>query len=128
MLNLTGLRTEPVLFGIRDVPPAGSVLFGISDVPPAGPFDAHLRVSFRDLADYRGSSFGGPRSFFFEAQYTLHRQDYDTARAEREGLILKVLAHKEEVNEVILYESADWLYFLPFGDPGLGGHGFLDHK
>ncbi|MBL7646226.1 MAG: hypothetical protein JNK74_08575 [Candidatus Hydrogenedentes bacterium] len=113
MLDLSGLRTEPVLFGIRDV-------------PPAGPFDAHLRGSFRDLVENRGSSFRGPRSFFFEAQYTLRRQDYDTARAEREGLILKVLAHKEEVNEVILYESADWLYFLPFGDPVLSGHGFLD--
>jgi hypothetical protein len=113
MLDLTGLRTEPVLFGIRDV-------------PPAGPFDAHLRGSFRDLAENRGSSFQGPRSFFFEAQYTLRRQDYDTARAEREALILKVFSHKEEVNEVILYESADWLYFLPFGDPVLSGHGFLD--
>jgi len=113
MLDLTGLRTEPVLFGIRDV-------------PPEGPFDVHLRGSFHDLSENRGSRFRGPRSFFYEAQYTLRRQDYDVARRERESLILRVLSHKSEINEVILYEAADWLYFLPFGDLALSGHGFLD--
>lgn len=113
MLDLHGLNTEPVLFGMRDV-------------PAAAPFDAYLRGSFRDLAGNRGSSFQGPRSFFFEAQYTLRRKDYDIARAEREALIGHVLSSPEEVNEVILYEAADWLYYLPFTDPVLSGHGFLD--
>jgi hypothetical protein len=113
MVDLTGLNTEPVFFGIRDV-------------PDAGPFEAYLRGSFRDFAGNRGSAYEGPRSFFHEAQYTLRRQDYDAARAERENLILRVLSHQVEVNEVILYEAADWLYFLPFGDSALSGHGFLE--
>ena len=113
MLDLTGLNTEPVLFGIRDV-------------PPMAPFRVHLQESIRDLADNRSSSFRGPRSFFFEAQYTLRRQDYDTARAEREALICEVLSHEGEVGEVILYEAADWLYYLPFSDRDLSGNYFVE--
>ncbi|MCF6285058.1 MAG: hypothetical protein L3K26_07700, partial [Candidatus Hydrogenedentes bacterium] len=112
MVDLTGLKTEPVLFGIRDVP------------DPA-PFALHLQESIADLADNRGSSFRGPRSFFFEAQYTLRRKDYDIARKQREDLICTVLAHEEEVGEVILYESADWLYYLPFSDRDLSGNYFI---
>lgn len=113
MLDLTGLNTEPVLFGIRDL-------------PDAAPFEVYLQGSFRDLATNRGSSFHGPRSFFFEAQYTLRRKDYDIARADREAMIKRLLSHQEEIKEIILYEAADWLYFLPFDDPALGGNGFLD--
>jgi len=113
MLDLTGLRTEPVLFGIRDV-------------PDMEPFRVHLSESFRDLSGNRGSSFRGPRSFFFEAQYTLRRTDYDEARAEREALICEVLSHEAEVGEVILYEAADWLYYLSFTDSHLSGNYFVE--
>lgn len=112
MLDLSGLATEPVLFGVRDI-------------PEQGPFRIHLRESLRDLEGNRGSSYRGPRSFFFEAQYTLRRQDHEAARAEREALICEVLAH-EEIGEVILYESADWLYYLPLGDPDYSGNYFLE--
>lgn len=114
MVDLSGLNTEPVLFGVRDV-------------PDMAPFRVHLQESFRDLAGNRGSSFTGPRSFFFEAQYTLRRQDYEVARAKREELICEVLSHKQEVDEVILYEAADWLYYLPFSDRDLSGNYFVEH-
>lgn len=113
MLDLAGLSTEPVLFGSRDL-------------PDAAPFEVYLQGSFRDLATNRGSNFHGPRSFFFEAQYTLRRKDYDVARDDREAMIKQLLSHQDEIKEVILYEAADWLYFLPFDDPMLGGNGFLD--
>ncbi|MCC6698916.1 MAG: hypothetical protein IT365_25055 [Candidatus Hydrogenedentes bacterium] len=113
MLDLTGLHTEPVLFGVRDV-------------PEMAPFRVHLEESFRDLATNRGSEFRGPRSFFFEAQYTLRRNDYDAARKERESLICEVLSHSGEINEVILYEAADWLYYLPFSDLELSGNYFVE--
>ena len=78
------------------------------------------------MADNRGSTFRGPRSFFFEAQYSLRRKDYDVARKQREELICMVLSHEEEVGEVILYESADWLYYLSFGDRDLSGNYFIE--
>ena len=113
MLDLTGLTTEPVLFGVRDMP------------DPA-PFGVHFAASLADLAENRGSAFRGPRSFFFEAQYSLRRKDYDVARAEREALICRVLSHQEEVAEVILYEAADWLYYLSFGNRDLSGNYFVE--
>ncbi|MCF6287384.1 MAG: hypothetical protein L3K26_19715, partial [Candidatus Hydrogenedentes bacterium] len=113
MLDLSGLKTEPVLFGIRGV-------------PDAAPFDIHFEESLRDLSDNRGSAFRGPRSFFFEAQYSLLRKDYEVARKQREDLICKVLSYKEDVKEVILYESADWLYYLPFSDRDLIGNYFIE--
>jgi len=113
MIDLTDLRTEPVLFGVRDI-------------PAMAPFRVYLQESLRDLADNRGSSYRGPRGFFFEAQYTLHRKDYDNARAEREVIICEALSHTGEINEVILYESADWLYSLPFTDLDLSGNYFIE--
>ncbi len=113
MLDLSGLSTEPVFFGVRDM-------------PEAEPFALYFEAAQRDLAANRGSSFRGPRSFFFEAQYSLRRSDYDVARADRERIICNVLSHAEEVSEVILYEAADWLYFLPFQDRDLNGHYFLE--
>ena len=41
-------------------------------------------------------------------------------------MICHLLAHRKDIGEVILYEAADWLYFLPLSDPDLCGHGFLD--
>lgn len=113
LLDLSGLRTEPVLFGVRDM-------------PDPVPFAVYLQESLRDLADNRGSAYRGPRSFFFEAQYSLRRNDYDIARAGREALICNVLSRPEDVNEVILYEAADWLYYLPFSDRALSGNYFVE--
>jgi len=42
-------------------------------------------------------------------------------------MICEVLSHADEVNEVILYEAADWLYFLPLSDPDVCGRAFLEH-
>jgi len=113
MVDLTGLQTEPVLFGIRDV-------------PDSAPFQVHVEANIADLKGNRGSSYRGPRSFFFEAQYSLRRKDYDVARREREALICNVLSYKDDVGEVILYEAADWLYYLSFSDRDLSGNYFLE--
>ena len=40
----------------------------------------------------------------------------------REAIIQRLLAHKREIREVILYESADWACFLPVTDP----HAYLE--
>lgn len=115
MLDLTGLKAEPVFFGVRDIPDLSS-------------FDIYFDESIRDFSNNRGSQFQGPRSFFFEAQYTLRvpAKDYDLARKKREELICKILSFKQDVNEVILYEACDWLYKLPFNDPDLSGNYFIE--
>ncbi len=113
MVDLHGLAAEPVLFGVRGL-------------PDAEPFALYLQHSLADLRDNRGSSFRGPRSFFHEAQATLRAQDRQAVRRRREELICSVLAHEREVGEVILYEAADWLYFLPLADPEVCGHAFVE--
>ncbi len=113
MVNLSGLSTEPVLFGVRGL-------------PDPKPLDAYLRHSFADLEDNHGSTYRGPRSFFYEAQGTLHAADRIASRRNRERIICDLLSHSADINEVILYEAADWLYKLPLGNPDLCGHGFLD--
>lgn len=113
MIDLTGLKTEPVFFGVRDIPDAAT-------------FDIYFEESRRDLSHNRGSLFCGPRSFFYEAQYTLRDKNNESAQRGREELICKVLSFKDEVKEVILYEACDWLYRLPFSDLNLTGHYFID--
>lgn len=124
VLDLTGLRTEPIFFGNRDI-------------PAAAPFEVHFKESIRDFSDNRGSEYRGPRSFFYEAQYTLGiydqyrgngsgEKDYNLIRKDREKLICKVLSFKEEVDEVILYEAVDWLYKLPLDDLDYSGNYFID--
>lgn len=115
MLDLTGLKAEPVFFGVRDIPDPST-------------FDIYFDESIRDFSNNRGSQFQGPRSFFFEAQYTLRGpgKDYELARKKRESLICKILSFREEVKEVILYEACDWLYKLPFSDPDLSGNYFIE--
>jgi hypothetical protein len=115
MVDLTGLKTEPVFFGVRDI-------------PEAIPFDIYFDESLRDFSNNRGSGFRGPRSFFFESQSTLRYRgkDYDSARKKREKLICKVLSFKEDVKEVILYEAHDWLFKLPFSDLDLTGNYFIE--
>ncbi len=117
MIDLTGLKTEPVLFGIRGI-------------PDAAPLDIYFEESLRDFSNNRGSEYRGPRSFFFEAQSTLRNshkyKEYELARKERENIICKVLSFKEDVKEVILYEAVDWLYKLPFDDLDLTGNYFIE--
>lgn len=115
MIDLTGLKTEPVFFGVRDI-------------PDSGPFDIYFNESLKDFSNNRGSKFRGPRSFFFEAQYTLRHRDkeYELARKKREKLICKVLSFKEDVKEVILYEAHDWLFNLPFSNLDLTGNYFIE--
>jgi len=109
MLDLTGLAVEPVFFGVRFA-------------PDFEPFKVLFDESRRALANNRGSSYRGPRSFFYEAQETLRTGVQDKVRSRRDAIICYVLSHPEEVNEIILYEAADWSYYLPYG-----AFDFVDH-
>ena len=108
-VDLKGLNVEPVFLGIRYAPPPG----------PLGLFLEHV---FQDMSENRGSSFSGPRSFCYEAQETLRAADKAGAGRKRETIIRRLLSHKREIREVILYESADWTYYLPVTDP----HAYLE--
>ncbi|MEQ1858501.1 MAG: hypothetical protein ABMA13_01045 [Chthoniobacteraceae bacterium] len=112
MLDLRGLRVEPVFGGIRYL-------------PDRGPFDLFVREVIADMADNHGSSFRGPRSFFYEGHETLRATDAAAAREGREEFIRHLLDQRGEINEVILYEAASWVG-LPLNDPDLSGHRFLD--
>lgn len=114
LIDLQGLSVEPAFFG------SGGYLPGMS------PFELYVRECSTDLATNRGSEFHGPRSYFFEAQNTLRATDLAAARREREEMICHLLSQRDEIGEVILYEAADWLYFMPLSDPDLCGHGFVD--
>jgi len=109
-VDLSGLKIEPAFLGIRFA-------------PPPGPLDLFLQHALADLADNRGSSFRGPRSMVYEAQETLRAPYKAKFTEKREAIIRKLLAHKE-IREVILYESADWTYYLPLDDP----HRYLDTR
>jgi len=103
MLNLSGLRVEPVFLGLRDLP----------DQEPVSIFvDAYQK----DQADNHGSKFRGAKSFFYEAQYTLRFPDKVAANTRREEII-RGLLNQHDIDEVILYEAVNWLYSLPVADP-----------
>lgn len=113
LVDLSGLRVEPVLFGVRYLP----------DQRPLALF---VNRCLADLATNRGSSYRGPYSFFYEAQETL-RNDPDAAkRKRREEITCYLLSRKDRIGEVIYYEAADWTYYLPISDPDLCGYRFLD--
>jgi hypothetical protein len=112
MLDLRGLRVEPVFAGIRFL-------------PDRGPFDLYVREAIADMADNHGSSFRGPRSFFYEGHETLRATDAAAARQGLQERILHLLNQRDEIKEVILYEAAAWLK-MPLNDPDLCGHAFLD--
>jgi hypothetical protein len=112
MLDLRGLRVEPVFAGIRFL-------------PDRAPFDLYVREAIADMKDNRGSSFRGPRSFFYEGHETLRATDAAGARQGREERIRHLLGQRGEINEIILYEAAAWVK-MPLNDPDLCGHGFLD--
>ncbi len=62
LLDLSGLRAEPVFLGIRYL-------------PGREPFKLFVQACLQDMRDNRGSTFRGPRSFFYEAQETLRAAD-----------------------------------------------------
>jgi len=114
MVDLSGLSVEPVFLGVRYA-------------PDAGPLNAFVDRYMADLAANRGSSFQGPKSFFYEAQETLRAADKPAKRKRREAIIYNLL-DRPEVNEILLYEAADWTYYLPLSDRLLSGHGYLDRQ
>lgn len=116
MVDLRGTRVEPVFLGS-----------GAYQTDRA-PFEMFVREQIADLAENRGSTHRNPRSYFYEGQFTLRTSDPADGRKQREAIIRHLLSHKEDIGEVLLYEAADWLYFLPLSDPDLCGHGFLDRK
>ena len=69
------------------------------------------------------SRFRGSRSLVYEAQETL-RAPYKVKFTEKREAIIRGLLARKEIREVILYESADWTYFLPPDDP----HKYLETK
>lgn len=97
LVDLTGLNVEPVFLGIRYL-------------PDQQPLEAFVRGSIRDLAENRGSRYRGPRSFFYEAQETLRAADPQAAGQRREQIMQYLLSLEDDINEVLLYEAADWAY------------------
>ncbi|MFN0052074.1 MAG: hypothetical protein ACKV0T_07780, partial [Planctomycetales bacterium] len=114
LVDLRGTRAEPVFLGIRFLP----------DMEPLRLF---VQESLADMADNHGSRFRGSRSYFYEAQETLRNNAPPTAQADREARIRYLLSQRGEIGEVILYEAADWTYYLPLSDPEHGCFGFLEH-
>ena len=103
MVDLTGLRSEPMFLGLRDLP----------DRKPVELFVGRYQ---KNQADNHGSRFRGQKSFFYEAQYTLRFADKEMATARREEIIRHLL-NQPDIKEVILYESVNWIYGLPIDDP-----------
>lgn len=113
MVDLSGLSVEPVFLGMRFA-------------PDTGPVNLYLRECFRALAMNNGSRFRGPRSFFYEAQETLRDPYREKFRPKRERIICDLLSRRDEIREVILYEAADWTYFIPISDVDYTESRFLD--
>jgi len=113
MMDLSDLSVEPTFLGIRYL-------------PDQGPLELFVNRYVDDLANNRGSRFRGPRSLIYEAQETLRAADRNAARKRREEIIRYLLSHKDDINEVLLYEAADWTYYLPLSDPDIHAHSVLD--
>lgn len=109
LIDLTGTRIEPVFLG------SGGYL------PEPAPFEMFVDEQIVDMADNHGSSFRGPRSYFFEAQFTLRDP---AAREHRERMICELLGRQGEIGDVLLYEATDWLHTLPLDDPDYCSHAF----
>lgn len=117
MVDLTGLRVEPVSLGSG----------GYMEYGP--PFELHVRESILDLRENRGSSYRGPHSYFMEGQYSLRwttPEQQAEFRSIREKMLCHLLGQKDEINEVILYEATDWLYRFDLSDADLCGYFFLE--
>ncbi len=113
MLDLTGLAVEPVFLGIRDL-------------PSQRPLAAFVQEFIRDMADHHGSSYVGPKSFFYECHSSLYADEENKKQQRREEIICYLLSHPEHINEVILYESAAWVFLRDISKPDSYGHSYLD--
>ena len=109
MVDLRGLSVEPVFLGVRYA-------------PDPGPLKDFVDRYVADLDANRGSSYRGPKSFFYEAQETLRAADKKAKGIRREAII-RGLLKRPQINEILLYEAADWTYYLP-----LSGHNYLDQQ
>jgi len=114
MVDLSGMRIEPVFLG------SGGYLVEDS------PFRMFVDEQILDLADQRHSNFRGPKSYFFEAQFTLRAADRADARRQRERMICELLSRRDDIGEVLLYEATDWLHSLPLDDPDYSSHAFTE--
>lgn len=114
MVDLSGTCIEPVFLG------SGGYL------PEFAPFRLFVDQQIDDLADNRGSQFRGPRSYFFEAQFTLRAANAEEARKHREQMICELLSRKADIRDVLLYEATDWLHTLPLDDPDYCSHAFTE--
>jgi len=114
MVDLSDTNIEPVLLGTGGYSQQFDSL------------EMYVRECVADLSTNRNSSFRGPRSYFFEAQGSLRATDKAAARHNREKVICYLLNQTNEIGEVILYEAADWTYFLSLSDTDLCEHTFLD--
>lgn len=112
LVDLRQTKVEPTFLGS-----GGST-------PDIVPLRLYLDRQIEDMSQNRGSQFRGPRSYFFEAQFTLRAADQKDARAHRERMILEMLSRKADIREVLLYESTDWLHTLPLDDPDYCSHAF----
>lgn len=98
MLDLSGLRVEPVLLG-------------------TGPFvnpdvlKAYLDSAVRDAGRSQGSEFRGPKGIMYEGQWTLKD---DAGRRAREAIMCELRRRATEIGDIIVYEAADWAYRLPW--------------
>tara|TARA_Y100001934_G_C12380045_1_gene791801 strand:+ start:1530 stop:3938 length:2409 start_codon:yes stop_codon:yes gene_type:complete len=103
MLDLSGLRAEPMFLGLRHL-------------PDSRPLNLFVDSYLKNQSDNHGSSYQGAKSFFYEAQYTLRDKDKAASAKRREEIIRNLLVRRE-IDEVILYEAANWTYDLPLDNP-----------
>jgi hypothetical protein len=86
-------------------------------VSPAA-LDRYLDVALTDISGNHGSSYRGPISVMYEGQYALKDEK---GREAREAAMCRMLSRPDKIEEVVLYEAADWTYRLPWD-----GFAFLD--
>ncbi len=111
MVDLNGLNIEPMILGYRGL-------------PDKEPRQIYLKEFLKDLRikhDYKG-----PYSFYYEAQESLRTPAKYKPQEKREEIIKELLADPDDIKEVILYEAANWIQYLPFQDKIHGQHGYLD--
>lgn len=85
-------------------------------------YSVHLQI-WKTIIALRSAARG---VFFFAAQESLRQSDQESARRRRREIMCEVLSHPNEANEIILYEAADWLYFLPLSDPDVWSRAIVD--
>ncbi len=98
LVDLAGTRFETVMLGV-------------------GPFvapqvlTAFLDAAIPDAAGHRHSTYQGPSAIMYEGQWTLKDE---AGRQARERNMCLLLSRPKNINEVIVYEAADWTYRLPW--------------